>query len=907
MRIIWICLLLLLSNLLQAQLSEQAFNRPEAIFAPRVRWQWMNGNITKEGINLDLEAMAATGLSGGVLYNKTVGMPVGPIKFRSAEWTEMTVHALKQSDRLGLKWMLYLTPCHSILGGPWIAPENAIQKLVWCKTYVKGGESVVVQLPKPDVQLDYYKDIAVLAYPSLKGEDQPFNKLILASKIIDLTNFANSDGRLTWNVPNGNWTIVRFGHTVALKDQVVAADSCNGLDVDNLGRQGVQQYEEHFLKPFFEQTLPFHGRSFEGTAIDKVEVGHLQWTRAMTTEFLHRTGYDLKRYLLAFTGMHVNSIDETDRFFWDLHRVQTDMMEEYYYGGMRDILRKNGLNLFVDSFPMHDSTDLGDCPSILKAKMDLKFMARTKSSVCIDLVHQPLTRAQPGKLIGALDSQNTRNNTWFSKATGYFEYLHRCQYVLQSGQLVADAAYFMGEESKGQNEPKELLKGLTIDVLTRDALLQRTSVKNNRLVLSDGTSFRFLMLPNSLIMSLQVLRKLKNLLEDGLWISAAKPTTWTGVLSLKDQAEWRSIVEDMWDKLPDGVYRYGAGRLFINVPAATIYEEAGLKPDFSYASSNANSDIKYLHRRIGFDDVWFVQNNSPKSELALVSFRIIDRQPEWWNPQTGEIIPIDIFRQHDEYTLIPLSLQPFESGFVVFRKMIQEVVYDGLLKDGRPLLTANLDEFPTVKPTVTQSDSAVSNRDNTALPDFLTLKGNRFLRQKGRYTLLNPGVSHKKQLSLVLKSDLPVYDLSSDWVVCFPENEGAPEQFKLDTLTSLHTVKSFGVNCFSGTASWKRMVLLTQKDLIGNQLILDLGRVSVLADVYVNGKSAGMCWLPPFRLDVTKLLNVGENQLEIRVTNLWINRFISDDSLPTENKNVPLVESGLIGPVTLSVWKALKK
>lgn len=158
----------------------------------------------------------------------------------------------------------------------------------------------------------------------------------------------------------------------------------------------------------------------------------------------------------------------------------------------------------------------------------------------------------------------------------------------------------------------------------------------------------------------------------------------------------------------------------------------------------------------------------------------------------------------------------------------------------------------------------------------------------------------------------------------------------------MHTLKEFGVKYFSGTASWQRSFDLTPKDLIGNHLILDLGQVAVLAEIYVNGKSAGMCWKPPFRLDITNLLKPGENQLDIRVTNLWVNRLIGDEFLTAENqydawgeikalpewyknnqpktgeritfvtwkqydRNGPLVESGLVGPVTLSIWKALKQ
>jgi len=148
------------------------------------------------------------------------------------------------------------------------------------------------------------------------------------------------------------------------------------------------------------------------------------------------------------------------------------------------------------------------------------------------------------------------------------------------------------------------------------------------------------------------------------------------------------------------------------------------------------------------------------------------------------------------------------------------------------------------------------------------------------------------------------------------------------------------VKYFSGTASWQRSISLTPNDLNGNHLILDLGQVAVLAEVYVNGHSVGIYWKPPYRMEITSWLQPGMNQLDVRVTNLWVNRLIGDSFLPIENvmdangelnrlpewfknnlpksgdrhtfvtknpydQKSPLVESGLIGPVSLSVWKAM--
>ena len=93
--------------------------------------------------------------------------------------------------------------------------------------------------------------------------------------------------------------------------------------------------------------------------------------------------------------------------------------------------------------------------------------------------------------------------------------------------------------------------------------------------------------------------------------------------------------------------------------------------------------------------------------------------------------------------------------------------------------------------------------------------------------------------------------------------------------------------------------------------MLDLGRVKEIAEVSVNGRPLGIAWRAPFQVDVTGALKAGANQIEIKVTNLWVNRLVGDEQESAEKrytfstfkpytKDSPLVESGLLGPVTLS-------
>jgi hypothetical protein len=147
------------------------FENPPVSSFPQVLWMWMNGNVTKEGITLDLEAMKQAGIGGVLNYDVGTGIPKGPIKYLSQEWLQLKEHAIKECDRLSMEFIMHNCPGWSSSGGPWITPELAMQDVTWSETYISGGKAINIDLPKPANRLNYYRDIAVIAFPSLEGED----------------------------------------------------------------------------------------------------------------------------------------------------------------------------------------------------------------------------------------------------------------------------------------------------------------------------------------------------------------------------------------------------------------------------------------------------------------------------------------------------------------------------------------------------------------------------------------------------------------------------------------------------------------------------------------------------------------------------------------------------------------
>ena len=219
----------------------KGFVSPPQSAKPWVYWFWLDGNITREGITADLEAMRRVGIGGVLIMEVDQGAPKGPARFASPQWRELFKFMLAEANRLGLEVNMNNDAGWCGSGGPWITPALAMQKVVWTNVTVEGPRRLEQVLPEPQKVANYYEDIAVLAFPTpadyrIKDilakaafirqevppqklpEPLPAEKTIPRGSIRELTAQMSKDGRLVWDVPPGKWTVVRFGHTPTGKD-----------------------------------------------------------------------------------------------------------------------------------------------------------------------------------------------------------------------------------------------------------------------------------------------------------------------------------------------------------------------------------------------------------------------------------------------------------------------------------------------------------------------------------------------------------------------------------------------------------------------------------------------------------------------------------------------------------------
>jgi hypothetical protein len=357
-----------------AQSLDQGFRSPPASARPHTWWHWMNGNVTKEGITADLAAMKEIGISGAQIFNVSEGIPVGPIAYMSPEWLALVKHAATEAERFGIELCMHNCAGWSSSGGPWNTPEFGMQMVTTSEIEVEGPKNAPLTIAQPPSRLDYYRDIAVLAFPTpadatsripsireKAGWDAPYGLLphaldlppavaIDPATIVDLTGKLSAEGTLDWNVPAGRWTILRIGHTPTGRNNHPSPDSGRGLEVDKLSRAAFDHHWKHGIEPVLATLGPLAGKVLNNLLIDSYEVGSQNWTKDFAVEFKKRRGYDIVNFLPVLTGRVVETNDASERFLFDFRRTIADLFNDNYYDYFSELCKKRGIQASIEPY-----------------------------------------------------------------------------------------------------------------------------------------------------------------------------------------------------------------------------------------------------------------------------------------------------------------------------------------------------------------------------------------------------------------------------------------------------------------------------------------------------------------------------------------------------------------------------
>lgn len=954
---------------------EAGFQNPPSAARPGAYWHWMYGNVTREGITKDLELMKKLGMGEVTQFHnawviddgRRPPTQRGPVRFMSDEYRELFLHAVKECDRLEMKIGAQICDGFSQAGGPWITPEKGMRLMQVAVSTADPVKSFCDTLPD--------HTIAVIAFPASIGEKinktlnvwnfNPSEGISLNSdSCIVLTKLIQKDQTLNWKPSQGKWTVFTFYHTLKNKTNNPASPEGTGLECNKLDHNAVNLILDNYTGKLIQDAGELAGKTFNHILIDSWECGLQSWTDDFIAAFEKYNGYNPVPFLPVLYGISVQNAEISNRFLFDYRATLGNLLGKEYYGHVNQYAHEKGMILQAESLyggqgmpgnplslygicdiPVNEiwmgrnvkmrantssaaaaahgygkriikdesftvgggSGDFSNVPSTLKPIADFNFCRGTNSLVLHCSVHQPYDD-KPGWTHGWNGVNFHRGNTWWEKSKSFIDYISRCQYLLQQGLFVADVCQYVGDEDTFSDHYDELVvkdlpMGFRADNCDNKVLL-KMEVQNGRIILPDGMSYAVLLLADKTTMSPEIVDKLRYLVKNGATVLGPKPLTSPG---LKGYPECDRLVHKsasaLWgDNNPEIVNRsYGKGKIISGEKLDLVLKEKNLMPDFFFKTSG-NQQVNFIHRKLSDSDIYFVSNTG-EACVADCRFRVSGKKPQVWNPLTGEISDIAVYDASNGSTRIPLSFEKNGSKFIIFSEKdidhIKEIRWndDVIFASGKPLNGA----FPLSFNDFTYKSPTSIRIVSSAKLEHLKLT-------------MSSGTEH----DISINNSTADLRLSESWTVDFESQRGAPAQIKLDSLISWTNYQDKGVNYYSGTGTYKKQVSIPKEYFNKNtSILLDLGLVKELAEVVVNGKSAGVLWFPPYVTDITKYVIPGKNDLVIQVTNTWVNRLIGDKNVP-ENQRIcrifspdpkwynagsKLPSSGLLGPIVIRASK----
>jgi hypothetical protein len=951
------------SETIPQQDLQQIFNNCPEQAKPWTWWHWMNGNVTKSGITNDLEEIKKAGLGGVHIFNVTDRIVEGPVTFLSQEWMNLTLFAIEEADRIGLQTGIHNCPGWSASGGPWIEPKNAMKQILFSEYYLEGGTKIEIDLPVPTGQ-EYYEDIKVLAFPSLKGdgigdesrfkswkaktgntinafttlppiETDDSGKIIDSKAIVDVSKYMDASGRLSWDAPKGNWTIVRFGYTYLKRTNRAAPLVGTGLECDKFDTVAMKTHFDAYARKIIEMAHPYTGKSFNVLVIDSYEGGVQTWTASFMQEFAKRRGYDMTAWLPCLTGRIVGSPELTDRFLCDYRLTISDLYRDHYYGYMRKLVSAYGMKLFIEPYGDYNINpiDIGSqadeiaiefwinpkywnglnqikaisstaniydkrivdseaftsrppdifniTPHELKTYADKVYIQGVNKLTFHSYPHQPRPDIKPGMSMGPHGTFFSSTNTWWEPGEALFRYFTRCNALLQQGLYAADFLNYIGDVAPWTTEMSEsgyenlnYYNGYSFDYCNTDVLLNRISIKKGKISLPGGMTYDLLVLPPSASININVLEKIQSLVKEGMIVVGERPEISQGLKGYPDNdAQVKRIASQLWgeDQSPSGVHSYGKGRVFWGKTVEQTLQELSIAPGFVCKAVDSDVDVQVIHRRSGDDDIYFLANLSDKMGRANCFFRTKGKLPELWDPATGDMKTLAVYSKSKDGVTVPLFFESNGSMFIIFRKSDKN--------------------FDPVE-DITFEGKSVAAQGILSIPNVYInesgeLKIDAF--ETGNYVVSR--ASSVKQQFVVDKTD-NVIDISDKWEVRFDPVMGGVGNVSFEKLNSWSVDANPEIKYYSGTAIYKKNFNIPES-MYGGRIYLTFERIADLGRVVVNGAECAVLWTPPYRVDITKYVKAGDNTIEVGVTNTWNNRLVGDERYPDNHKFTELAEDFL--------------
>ena len=399
----------LLGTLASAGELEDNFVNPPDSVRPGVYWYFMDGNMDRKMMEVDLESMHKAGLRKALFLEVNIGVPRGPVGFMSEQWQDNFANAARLADELGIEIILGTGPGWSGSGGPWVKPEQSMQHLCASSVQIDTPGATTIKLPVPpplapspfsglsrrlsQLRNQWYADVAVLAFPTpektpapdllavkaLHRTDpysiwkhvprfvpsqaeyfEPDSKYVInPESIIDLTDKMRPDGSLDWKVPAGNWTVMRFAARSTGQTTRPAPVPGHGFEVDKFDGKAFESHFQNFHKKLMDKVGKRRpNRGWTALHLDSWEMSSQNWTKDFRKAFKKQTGYDPQPFYPAYHGLIVGSRKKTERFLFDMRRVAQELLLDQHIQTTKNTAHENGFYYTSQGYDMNPAGDL---------------------------------------------------------------------------------------------------------------------------------------------------------------------------------------------------------------------------------------------------------------------------------------------------------------------------------------------------------------------------------------------------------------------------------------------------------------------------------------------------------------------------------------------------------------------
>ena len=931
------------------------FESPPPQFGPSCFWWWFGCPYSPRDIHESLDAIKAAGLGGfricPIYAFPQAKLPPGVenAPYLSPRYLEMIGEAVRYGLETGLQPESFLGTGWPF-GGPYVPPEMGAGQLKFFFADVTGPQDFSGPIPGHAEAPD--RLLAVQA-----AEISPDGGVDLRS-LLDLTDRIHDLKLEKWQVQAGRWKLMAFvGGYTGMKVKR-AAPGGEGLVVDHFSHDA---FDLHLERNGAAQAPALRGA--HAIAMDSWEVFGSNWTPTLPLEFQKRRGYSL---LPDLPAIFLPTGETGKRVRYDFRLTLSELALENCFTSLRDwahdrgfktrvqahgtpadILEAYGVNDFpeAETYGPEDrrKLDIRDrklassaghlfgrnqisCESFtwLRFPLFMPTLENMKSeadAIYLDGINQvnyhglpfsPAWAGSPGWYYYA-ETNVIATNPWWPYLRFLSDYLRRANFLLQQGTPVVDLAVYLPYEDVwsdacgdwsdlagaleshfdqgGAHSIRAMLESLQAQGYSFDFINARRLMKSatdGALLHIGPMSYRAVILPAVSAIDPAVLQRLGEFSRSGGLVVAIDrlPETSPGLLRAeKERVLVRRLVREIFgdgqdapgqsvSRVPEGGANppgKGHGLFAPSDPYQSLAPGTHpvshllaqwIKPDLVMDPPDA--EVGFVHRNVGEQQIYFLANIGAREKRLRTCFRVSGLYPWLFDAESGSVTPLHCYKVGNGSTEIELRLEPRGSAFVVFTHDPVEPV-----------------EF-------------------TDLDRILKLEGKE---GEALGTSTSNGDHHVRTASTLFRAsikDLPApLALTGPWQL--RTTDGIDR--RLQTLTSWTEFPE--LESFSGTASY-RCEFVIPEILAGHErlLILDLGEVRDIAEVWMNGKPAGVAWKHPFALDVTRFARAGQNRLEIRVTNRLINRMRLQPLLPPPypslKDRVPEhISSGLLGPVQL--------